>query len=81
MELDTQNELYVRKTMNKYYNTLLNMWKEIEGISKNDDSRNNEFNVLSKNELLELLLNNEGIYGYTEKLLDWISEIYEIEFD
>lgn len=38
-----------------------------------------EVETLSKGEILDSLLNYEGIIGYTDKILDWVCEIWNIE--
>lgn len=38
-----------------------------------------ELEYLSRGEIIDALLNYEGIIGYTDKILDWVCEIWNIE--
>lgn len=38
-----------------------------------------ELEYLSKSEILNAILEYEGIIGYTDKILDWVCEIWNIE--
>lgn len=44
-----------------------------------DDTNNIDINLLSNNEILEMILNYEGIQGYTTYIKNLIQDIYNVE--
>jgi hypothetical protein len=63
---------------NKYPDSIMKTLRRCFGVSEEDNSRDDEINLLSNDEVFHRLLVWEGIIGYTVAILTWINQIYGI---
>lgn len=62
-----------------YPEEILQVLRERNGLDEDDDSRDEEWNTLSPNEVFEECLEWEGIIGYSYTILELISNIFHID--
>ena len=68
--------------MNQNYpEYILQRLKDRRDMDYEDKTRDDEFQNLSPREVLEELLEWEGICGYTARILTWIEDVYKIKLD
>ncbi|MDE5830856.1 MAG: hypothetical protein K2H53_04250 [Clostridia bacterium] len=51
------------------------------GLEKYDNSKDEEINQLSPNEVLEHVCNWNGLLGYAYTIKSWIRDIYKLDLD
>lgn len=68
--------------MNQNYpKYILNRLKDRKDMDYDDVSRDEEFQNMSPREVLDEILEWEGIYGYTSMILTLIEDIYKVKLD
>lgn len=65
----------------KYSNYIISELRSIRDLEENDNSSDDEINLLSRNEVFNELCDYEGLVGYGRKIKDWIKDIYGINLD
>lgn len=66
---------------NKYPESIMECVRQRFGLEKYDDSRDEEINQLSQDEVLEHVCNWNGLLGYSSTIKSWIGDIYKINLD
>lgn len=64
---------------NKYSESIMECVRQRLGLERYDDSRDEEINELSPDEILEHLCNWNGLIGYATTIKSWIEDIYKIK--
>lgn len=62
-----------------YPEKVLTILRERNGLDEDDDSRDEEWNTLTPNEVFEECLEWEGICGYATTILTFISDIFHVD--
>lgn len=63
----------------KYSEEILKILRESKGLEVNNESEYELLNSMTPYDILDTMLNFEGIIGYTNKIKDWIEDIYDIK--
>lgn len=66
---------------NKYSESIMECVRQRWGLEKYDDSKDDEINQLSPDEVLEHVCNWNGLLGYATIIKSWIGDIYKIDLD
>lgn len=66
---------------NKYSENIMEFVRQRWGMEKYDDSKDDEINQLSPDEVLEHVCNWNGLVGYANTIKSWIGNIYKIDLD
>lgn len=66
---------------NKYPESIMECVRQRWGLEKYDDSKDDEINQLSPDEVLEHVCNWNGLLGYATTIKSWIGDIYKIDLD
>lgn len=64
---------------NKYSESIMECVRQRLGLERYDDSRDEEINELSPNEILQHVCNWNGLIGYATTIKSWIEDIYKIK--
>lgn len=64
---------------NKYSESIMECVRQRLGLERYDDSRDEDINQLSQNEILEHVCNWNGLIGYATTIRSWIEEIYKMK--
>lgn len=65
----------------RYSNYILRKLRVCNDLEIADVSRDAEFQDMEPEEVLDAVLQYEGIIGYTSTILRWIAEIYKVKLD
>lgn len=66
---------------NKYSESIMECVRQRWGLEKYDDSKDDEINQLSPDEVLEHVCNWNRLLGYATIIKSWIGDIYKIDLD
>jgi len=64
---------------NKYPESIMECVRQRWRLEKYDDSRDEEINELSPDEILEHVCNWNGLIGYASTIKSWIEDIYKLK--
>ena len=64
-----------------YSNYILRKLRACNDLEIADTSRDAEFQEMEPEEVLDAVMQYEGIIGYTATILRWIAEIYKVKLD
>ena len=65
----------------KYEEYIYKMLRQWAGLDEEDKSKDEEFDKMSSYEVLDALLEYEGIIGYTSRIKDWVEDSYHIKLE
>lgn len=66
---------------NRYSEDIMACIRQRFGLDEYDDSRDQEINELSPEEVFEYVCNWNGLLGYAHMIKSWIREIYKFDLD
>lgn len=64
-----------------YPNSIMRRLRERMGLDPDDNSRDEEIELMSKREVFENILEWEGFIGYTSSIIQWINDIFDVNLD
>lgn len=69
----------IENNSNKYSEDVMECVRQRWGLKKYDDSKDEEINQLSPDEVLEHVCNWNGLLGYAHTIKSWIKDIYKLD--
>ena len=76
-----KHESRIENNPNKYSENVMECVRQRFGLEKYDDSRDEEINQLSPDEVFDHVCNWNGLLGYATTIKTWIGDIYKVKFD
>ena len=76
-----KHQTRIENNPNKYSEDVMECVRQRLGLEMFDDSRDEEINELSPNEVLEHMCSWNGLLGYAYTIKSWIKDIYKIDLD
>ena len=76
-----KHESRIENNPNKYSENVMECVRQRFGLEKYDDSRDEEINQLSPDEVFDHVCNWNGLLGYATTIKTWIGGIYKVKFD
>ncbi len=67
--------------MNKYSDDIMEAVRQNLGLEADDESRDDEINDMSRQEILECVCNWNGLINYADTIREWIENIWGIDLD
>lgn len=64
-----------------YSDSVMRRVRNVMGLEDNDESRDTEIRQLSPKEVFDYVLSYEGIIHFTDTIINWIDDIYEVDLD
>ncbi len=74
-----KHQTRLENSSNKYPENIMECVRQRWGLEKYDDSKDEEINELSPDEILEHVCNWNGLIGYTSTIKSWIGDIYNMK--
>lgn len=71
----------LKLTEPRYPNFIMEYVRQNLGVEEDDTSRDDEINNMLKKEVLARVLEWNGICGYTDDIIQWINDIYNINLE
>ena len=71
----------IENNSNKYSEDVMECVRQRWGLEKYDDSKDEEINQLSPDEVLEHVCNWNGLLGYAYTIKSWIKDIYKLDLN
>lgn len=79
MRIIQKHQTRLENNLNKYPESIMECVRQRWGLEKYDDSRDEEINELSPDEVLEHVCNWNGLIGYASTIKAWIGDIYKLK--
>lgn len=79
MTIIQRHQARLENNPNKYSESIMECVRQRLGLEKYDDSRDEEINRLSPDEILEHVCNWNGLIGYASIIKSWIGDIYKLK--
>lgn len=70
----------IENNLNRYPEKIMECVRQRCGLEKFDDSKDEEINQLSPDEVFDHVCNWNGLLGYASIIKSWIRDIYNINF-
>lgn len=70
----------IENNLNRYPEEIMECVRQRWGLEKFDDSKDEEINQLSPDEVFDHVCNWNGLLGYASTIKYWIRDIYNINF-
>lgn len=70
----------IENNLNRYPEEIMECVRQRWGLEKFDDSKDEEINQLSPDEVFDHVCNWNGLLGYASTIKSWIRDIYNINF-
>ena len=74
-----KHQTRIENNPNKYSEDVMECVRQRWGLEKYDDSKDEEINQLSPDEVLEHVCNWNGLLGYSYTIKSWIKDIYKLD--
>lgn len=79
MTIIQRHQTRLENNPNKYSESIMECVRQRLGLEKYDDSRDEEINRLSPDEILDHVCNWNGLIGYASTIKSWIGDIYKLK--
>lgn len=79
MTIIQRHQTRLENNPNKYSESIMECVRQRLGLEKYDDSRDEEINCLSPDEILDHVCNWNGLIGYASTIKSWIGDIYKLK--
>ena len=79
--ISKNSKVRIENNPNKYSENVMECVRQRFGLEKYDDSRDEEINQLSPDEVFDHVCNWNGLLGYATTIKTWIGDIYKVKFD
>ena len=76
-----KHQIRIENNPNKYSEDVMECVRQRWGLEKYDDSKDEEINQLSSDEVLEHVCSWNGLLGYAYTIKSWIKDIYKVDLD
>lgn len=74
-----KHQIRIENNPNKYSESIMECVRQRLGLEKYDDSRDEEINHLSPDEVFDHVCNWKGLLGYATTIKSWIEDIYKLK--
>lgn len=76
-----QHRLRIKNKPNKYPENIMEYVRQTCGLQRYDDSKDNEINMLSPDEVFNRVCNFKSLVGYADMIKSWIRDIYKVDLN
>lgn len=74
-----KHQIRIENNPNKYSESIMECVRQRLGLEKYDDSRDEEINHLSPDEVFDHVCNWNGLLGYATTIKSWVEDIYKLK--